>query len=65
MSNNLPPASLDEATLSEIRNLEAEMGKVLVALNPAPAYAELSQDQLQKIRDAERKLGVVMVAYER
>ncbi len=65
MARNLNPARLDDSTLAEIRNLENEMGKVLVALDPVPGYAELSAEQLQKLRDVEQRLGVVMVAYER
>ncbi len=65
MARNLNHARLDDSTLAEIRNLENEMGKVLVALDPVPGYAELSAEQLQKLRDVEQRLGVVMVAYER
>jgi hypothetical protein len=65
MARNLSPARLDDSTLAEIRSLENEMGKVLVALDPVPGYAELSADELQKLRDVEQRLGVVMVAYER
>lgn len=64
MSDNLTPAALDPSALDEIRNLEKEMGKVLVALDPAPAYADLTKEQLEKLRAAEQRLGVVMVAYD-
>ncbi|MCZ7597237.1 MAG: hypothetical protein M5U09_05075 [Gammaproteobacteria bacterium] len=40
------------------------MDTVLVALEPAPAYADLPADKIAKLRDAEAKLGVVMVAYD-
>lgn len=64
MIDNLTPAHLDTTRLHEIRSLEQEMGKVLVALDPAPSPAELTTEQLEKLRAAEQRLGVVMVAYD-
>ncbi|KAA3630644.1 MAG: hypothetical protein DWQ08_06020 [Proteobacteria bacterium] len=64
MNENLTPAALDQSALNEVRNLEHEIGKVLVALDPTPAYAALTEEQLDKLRQAEQRLGVVMVAYD-
>jgi len=64
MTEHLAPARLDDAALDELRRLEREMDTVLVALEPAPAYADLPADKLAKLRNAEAKLGVVMVAYD-
>lgn len=64
MIDNLTPARLDTTRLQEIKSLEQEMGKVLVALDPGPSPAELTTEQLEKLRAAEQRLGVVMVAYD-
>ncbi len=63
MTQPMAPAKLDDTTLEEIRNLEKEMDTVLVALDPVPSLADLSQADLEKLRQAEQRLGVVMVAY--
>jgi hypothetical protein len=65
MTQNLVPAKLDDSAISEIRDLEQETNTVLVALNPAPTYAELSTEAIGKLRKVEQRLGVVMVAYNR
>ena len=63
MIQPMAPASLDDAALAEIRRLEKEMDTVLVALDPSPRLAALSEQDLLKLRRAEERLGVVMVAY--
>ena len=57
------PAALDESKLECLQGLETKLGKVLVALEPAPV-AELSATELAQVREAEEQLGVVLVAYE-
>lgn len=64
MTHAMAPAKLDDAALDELRHLEQEMGTVLVALDPAPSLAHLSEDKLERLRQAEARLGVVMVAYD-
>ncbi|GJL82375.1 MAG: hypothetical protein DHS20C01_20090 [marine bacterium B5-7] len=64
MSASLSPAPLDTTALNEIKHLEEEIGSVVVALEPMPAYANLDNDQLQRLRETEQRLGVVMVAYD-
>lgn len=64
MTHPLAPAKLDDDALKEIRALESETRTVLVALEPQPTLATLSEHDLQTIRAAEQRLGVVMVAYD-
>lgn len=61
---NYPPAQLDSTKLAELQNLEADLGKKLVALDTNPGYANMTPEEINKLREAERKLGVVLVAYE-
>ena len=58
------PAELDPKDLEAIQNLEAELGKTIVALDNRLQYARMTPEQMQKLRKAEQKLGVVLVAYE-
>ena len=59
----MKPAQLDDDRLAKVRAMEAELGKLLVALEPKYPLAELSDEQVQKLRALERELGVVLLAY--
>jgi len=63
MSAEYAPAAVDAAQLEEIKQLEQQLGKVIVAVEPAAEYASLTTEELTAIRKAEQKLGLVMVAY--
>ncbi len=63
MSPEYAPAAVDAEQLKEIKQLEQQLGKVIVAVEPAPEYASLTSEELAAIREAEKKLGLVMVAY--
>jgi len=63
MSAEYAPAAVDAAQLDEIKQLEQQLGKIIVAVQPAAEYASLTRDELKAIRTAEEKLGLVMVAY--
>lgn len=58
------PATLVDERLDEVRSLEAELGKVVVALEPDAPVAELSEEQVARVQALEEKLGVVIVAYD-
>ena len=58
------PASIDPSKLECLQGLEANLGKVLVALEPRPSIARLSDEELRKLQEAEEQLGVVIVAYD-
>lgn len=54
---------LDDAKVSQIKAVEQEVGKTLLAYscyNVAPA--DLNKDELLQISEAEKKLGMVLVA---
>lgn len=58
------PATLDENSLERLRNLERELGSVIVAYQTASPFAALSEDQLQRLKALEQELGVVLVAFD-
>lgn len=65
MAMQFHPAPVSESQLSEIKVLEANLGRVLVAMKPATAeYAELSVEELHQVKSMEEKLGVVLVAFD-
>ena len=63
MSTEYAPAAVDAAQLEEIKQLEQQLGKIIVAVKPTAEYASLTRAELKAIRSAEEKLGLVMVAY--
>lgn len=65
MDSLMHPAEISDNQLKEIRKLEQDLDKVLVAVEPEPQFAELSGEELTSLQNAEKELGVVMLAYER
>ena len=59
----LRPAHLDDGSLGRLRELEQEIGSVIIAYKPESPYAELSADQVRRLADLERELGLVLLAY--
>lgn len=55
---------LDRARLDKLQTLEKEMGCCLVALEPSPKLAAISDAQLKKIQAMEKKLDAVILAYD-
>ena len=55
---------VDEKGVKEIRALEKDIGKRLLAFYTPPEAAPLTQDEKKKIEDLEKKLCVRIVAYE-
>ena len=64
MASRFQPAELDESKLGEVKALENELGKVVVALEQGAAVADLSPQEIDRIKSAEERLGVVIVAYD-
>ena len=60
---NYHSAQLDQAALENVQQLETELGVVLVAIEPDPQPASLSDEQLHRIRTLEQQTGKVLVAY--
>ena len=63
MVSHYHPAPLDAAALDSIHSLEADLGKVVVALEP-DRPAALTEAEVHRLRSMEERLGVVIVAYE-
>lgn len=59
----LRPAHLDEGSLGRLRELEQEIGSVIIAYRPESPYAALSDDQVRRLKDLEQELGLVLLAY--
>lgn len=59
----LEPARISDDEIEKIKNLEQEMGKVLLAVEKPRRIANLTESQLQALKKAEESLGCVVVAY--
>ncbi|MFN2223293.1 MAG: hypothetical protein PVH65_16975 [Chloroflexota bacterium] len=59
----LEVAELDQERLARLKELEAELGAVVVAYRPTYAPADLDQSQLARLRALEAELGFVLVAF--
>ena len=57
-------ASLDEAGIKRIHQMEESFGTLIVALEPHVPLAELSDEQVKKLQAVEQDLGVVLIAYQ-
>ena len=64
-SSRFHVANLDETHLEDVRKLESDLGKVIVALQPNDPIADLSDDQVAQVRALEEKHGIVIVAFDR
>ena len=64
MASKYQPANISDQELDQIKDLEQDMEKVIVAVEPKPQFARLSENELTDLQQAEKKLGVVMLAYE-
>jgi hypothetical protein len=64
VNKELKMAMLTRAQVERVRQLEAEIGTWIVAVEPEIKLAELTEEQLAKVREAEKELGVVLLAYE-
>ena len=58
-------ADLTPEQLAKLQELETDLGKLVVALQPAHRIARLSDEQLTKLQDIEHEMGVVLLAYEK
>lgn len=57
-------ASLDEAGVQRIRDLEQALDRHIMAFEPGLDVASLSDGQLAQIRQLEEELGVTLIVYE-
>ncbi len=56
-------ATLDQPSLTEIQQLEQELGIVLLAVEPDPLPAQLSEQALKRLQALEQHTGKVLIAY--
>jgi len=56
-------ASLSPEQVEKVKNVEKEMGIMLLAY-AKPTYAKLKDADLKRIKDLETDLGLSLVAYE-
>ena len=61
--NQYHTAELEDKTLKKIQQAEQKLGLVLLALEPDPAPAKLTQEQLIQLKKLEEETGKVLVAY--
>jgi hypothetical protein len=57
-------ANLDDKSVSKVKALEKEIGKLVVALEPRVRVATLAGSQLERLQKLEQELGVILMAYE-
>lgn len=57
-------AKLSEEQLRRVRDLEKDLGIVLVAFQKPPVFAKLSKTQISKLENMEKELGTRLVAYK-
>ncbi len=64
MAQQLKIAHLDETAVAKLRALEEASGKHIMAFQHGPAFAQLSDEHLDKVQALEKELGVVLLVYE-
>lgn len=65
VATNTKYARLNKDQITKLQELEKEIGKVIIAYEPATPYARLTEDQLRQIQQVEEQLGIVLVAFNR
>ena len=56
-------AKLTDKELARLQAMEAELGALVVALEPQYKMAELSTEQVAQLQALEESLGVILLAY--
>lgn len=64
MAQQLKIAHLDETAVAQLRALESETGKHIMAFQSGPPFAQLSAAHLEKVQSLEEELGIVLLVYE-
>lgn len=65
VATNTKYARLNKDQINKLQELEKEIGKVVIAYEPATPYANLSEEQLKQLQQIEQDLGVTLVAYKK
>ncbi len=58
-------AKLTDKELARIQAMEAELGALVVALEPQYKMADLSAEQVAQLAALEESLGVILLAYQK
>jgi hypothetical protein len=58
-------AKLTDMELARIQAMEAELGALVVALEPQYKMADLSAEQVAQLAALEDSLGVILLAYQK
>lgn len=64
MAQFLKIAKLDDENVNALRELEAELGKHIMAFTAGLELADLSQAQLEKVQRLEEELDAYLIVYE-
>lgn len=59
----LKPAELAPEQVARLRDLEHELGSVVIAYQPESPYARLTPEQVTRLQALEHELGLVLLAY--
>jgi hypothetical protein len=51
--------------LAKVQQLEREIGRVVVAVQPQTTTAELAPDQLRRLQEVEKEMGLILLAYDK
>lgn len=57
-------ATLDDASLKKLNQMEEAYGTLIIALEPHYPLAELSDEQVKMLKQLEDEIGVVLIAYQ-
>jgi hypothetical protein len=57
--------NLSGEQLAKVQQLEREIGRVVVAVEPQTVPAELSQDELRRLQAIEKEMGLILLAYDK
>lgn len=57
-------ARLDREKMAMLHELEGKIGSWVIAVEPAAAMTEISEEQLKKLKTLEEELGVILLAYK-
>lgn len=55
-------SKLSDEQIQKIKNLESELGMILIAYDSSP-YADLDSFQVEELQTLERNMGVTLLAY--
>ena len=64
MSKFFKISQLDEEQVAQVRVLESQLGKHVMAFAPGLQIAALDADDLARVKELEERLGVTLLVFE-